>query len=189
LYEGLENQLAHYYLSLCWARLDDKAEASEQMRAFLEELHVWREALELRPATFTRLKLFRQFQFHQERGMYIEEEASLASLLDRFVAGPLTHFYRGTAEYFLGYYQEAVAELEAALNALGQLGSGARSPLTHYYLGLAYKKLNDRAQATSHLEAFLSDPGSDPNVGLRMADARKQLEEIRHAQATGGVSS
>lgn len=170
-----EAPLARYYLSLAFEKLGQKALALRVQETFLRNLTEWRWRLEERPIDLSQVSPLNLLLFHLDRGIQIPEETALATEIHRRVGDPLIHYYKGTTALFLGYPEEAKAELSAALHALSE--DSDRS-LAHYYLGLAYLKLNDLSLAASSLEAFLKGLSEKQDQRYRQADTYRHLEEI-----------
>jgi len=166
--EGL--RLVPYYLSLACERTGDSSRTAQAMEQFVRGLDEWRRELEARPADLSLLAGFRQ---RVAKGAFLDEEARLARLIGERVWGPMAHYYKGTTLFFLGYYQDAVSELQAALALLGNGGEGS---LGHYYLGLAYAKLNDPDRARAHLRRFLDHLHPAMKYSPKAIDAVKYLD-------------
>ncbi len=98
-----------------------------------------------------------------------------AATLDK----PETHYWKGEAEYRLGQYAEAVADLQRSLSAPAD-GGDARGwrQLARYTLGYALFKQKKYADALPHFRQF-ADAG--PADALLAADALNRLGDCQFA--------
>lgn len=116
-----------------------------------------------------------------ERGNSFPEDAHLASVLGRRVLEPLTHYYKGTTAYLLGYPEEAVAELNQTLALLGDEASRSRA---HYFLGRAYWLLGRPEPARAHLAEFLSHLDAEARASYPGIEASRLLAVINVSPET-----
>lgn len=169
-----EHQLAYYYLSLAYAKLDEPSLATTAHEQFLSDLEQWRLRGEQEPTVLTQSKLWQRLQTTPEHEIP-PEERELAQWIAQEVGEPLALYYHGITLYLLGYYAEAVTKLSQVLTLLEK---EQKSPLTHYYLGLAYYQLHQFSQAKTHLEAFLRDLQNEEQLDYQRAEAQRRLREL-----------
>lgn len=101
---------------------------------------------------------------------YAEAEANLRVALRENEKSAVAHFYLGRALAYLGQFDEAVKELEAAITLGGEQMKEA-----HRYLGAIYHARGDTEKAIAQLETYLRIAPKAEDAGA-VRDLIKQLK-------------
>lgn len=167
----------YYYQNLVYAKLKKEEEANQALAKFIMGLNDLRRELEIDPKKFVKLPFLKLVEWRRQVGIQIPEEDRMAEIFQRMVSRPLNHIYSGAGIFILGFYKEAVAELEKGIKELGNQSSDS---IAHYYMALSHRELRQQKEAMRELEIFTKQSSLEPD-DLRIVEAKKMLERMKQS--------
>ncbi len=154
-----------------------RGEARLQQMDIDGALQEWQAVLDLEPGNLD--PLFSLGTFYLDGRDYRKSEKYLARAARLFPEVAVVRYHYGRDLFYLGRYQEAIAELKEA-RRLG--GEREAYPLVGYLAGVSYSRLGSNAAAAGELEDYLKWAYRQQELTGLEVDAHLQLAEIYDKQ-------